>query len=321
MQFPGYGWCWQPAVGIGNPAWRPYCDSGHWVYTDQGWFWESGYPWGDVVFHYGRWARQPGYGWMWVPGYAWAPSWVAWRHADREACIGWAPLPPAAQFVAGIGLTWRGRLVVDADFGLGSADFCFVGCDRFWERDYRGWILRRERADYVWRRSEMRNGYRREGGRLVVDGLGPQRVGLLTRRQVRPSSVRELWGRDQHEHFVARRQDVRRDFEMRRQTVPRENVRRDAPRPGQMARPDARGGDIPRGQAVQQRNENARVNPPRGNGPRAEAPRQAPGGAGPPRPRYQPTRPPVRNPAPARPAPRQGPTKDDDDRNGSRTRQ
>ena len=75
VQLPEYGWCWQPTVVSQDPFWRPYCQAGHWAYTDQGWFWASDYPWGDVVFHYGRWARHPGFGWVWVPDYTWAPSW------------------------------------------------------------------------------------------------------------------------------------------------------------------------------------------------------------------------------------------------------
>ena len=302
VQLPGYGWCWQPAVGSENAAWRPYCDSGHWDYTDQGWFWESDYPWGDVVFHYGRWARQLGYGWIWVPDYFWAPSWVAWRYAEREGCIGWAPLPPAAQFVVGVGLTWHGSLVVNADFGLGPADFCFVGSNNFWEHDFRGYLLRQERAEYVWRRSVVRNGYRSNNGRLAVEGLGAQRIGLLTHRQVRPVAVRELSRREQHEHFVTRQKDVVRHVEIRREAATRDNVRHESIQPGQLQHPEVRGGEIQRERAAQPPNENARVIPPAGTSPRAEPPRQAPAAANPAQQRLQPTRPPAKAPAASKPA-------------------
>ncbi|HZR21100.1 MAG TPA: DUF6600 domain-containing protein, partial [Verrucomicrobiae bacterium] len=43
VQLDGVGWCWQPRVVALNHGWRPYCDSGHWVYTDAGWFWQSDY--------------------------------------------------------------------------------------------------------------------------------------------------------------------------------------------------------------------------------------------------------------------------------------
>jgi hypothetical protein len=302
VQLPGYGWCWQPAVGSENAAWRPYCDSGHWDYTDQGWFWESDYPWGDVVFHYGRWARQLGYGWIWVPDYFWAPSWVAWRYAEREGCIGWAPLPPAAQFVVGVGLTWHGSLVVNADFGLGPADFCFVGSNNFWEHDFRGYLLRQERAEYVWRRSVVRNGYRFNNGRLAVEGLGAQRIGLLTHRQVRPVAVNELSRREQHEHFFARQQDVGRHVEIRREAATRENVRHEPTQQGQFQHPEVRGEAIQREQAAQQHNGNARVIPSPAPAPRVEPPRQTPGGVNPAQKRLQPTSPPVQAPVVSKPA-------------------
>ena len=315
VQLSDYGWCWQPAASFANPAWRPYCDSGQWVYTDQGWFWESNYPWGDVVFHYGRWARQPGHGWIWVPDTRWAPSWVAWRYAGREACIGWAPLPPGAWYVAGLGLTWRGSFVADADFGLGSADFCFVGCDHFWDHDFRGCILRRERAEYVWRRSIVRNGYRMNNGRLVVEGLGPQRIGLLTHRQIRTVAVRELSRREQHEHFVARQKDAIRNVEIRREVAARGNVRQEPVPPRQFQPLEVRENKIPRVQAVQPRNENARVTPPPGAIPRIEPPRQTPAAAKQPQQRFQPTRPPAQAPAATKPAPKPAPNKDERDKN------
>src|SRR5271156_940705 len=37
----GCGPCWQPAVAVANPAWQPYLDGGHWVFTDSGCYWLS----------------------------------------------------------------------------------------------------------------------------------------------------------------------------------------------------------------------------------------------------------------------------------------
>ena len=94
VQVPQYGWAWNPAVAVTDPSWRPYADQGQWVYTDTGLYWQSAYPWGDIAFHYGRWAYETGYGWLWVPAYDWAPSWVAWRHAEADGYVGWAPCRP-----------------------------------------------------------------------------------------------------------------------------------------------------------------------------------------------------------------------------------
>src|SRR5271170_7890584 len=145
----GYGPAWRPNILSANPDWRPYYDGGHWAYTDDGWYWQSDYPWGNVVFHYGRWRLSPRYGWVWIPGYNWGPSWVCWRHADGY--LGWAPLPPEARFEVGVGLTWRGHVGVDLDFGLGVGLFTFVGYDHFWEHDFRRFVVPHDRAVVIFR--------------------------------------------------------------------------------------------------------------------------------------------------------------------------
>ncbi|MGA2865029.1 MAG: DUF6600 domain-containing protein [Verrucomicrobiota bacterium] len=187
MQVPGYGLCWRPAVAAADPYWRPYCDQGHWLYTADGWFWQSDYPWGDIVFHYGRWYRDS-LGWIWVPAYDWAPAWVCWRRA--EGYCGWAPLPPSARFKVGVGLWFGGRLAVDVDFGLGLEMFTFVPYDHFWDHDLRLRLLPRERAQLIFRRSIIMNGYRVDHGRLIVEGLGRERMAALTHREIRVEEAR-----------------------------------------------------------------------------------------------------------------------------------
>lgn len=89
IQDPDYGYVWMPDV---SQDFKPYATNGHWVYTDEGWAWDSGYPWGWAAFHYGRWFFRDGYGWMWIPGNEWAPAWVSWRNSDDY--YGWAPMEP-----------------------------------------------------------------------------------------------------------------------------------------------------------------------------------------------------------------------------------
>jgi hypothetical protein len=182
MDVPGYGLCWRPAVAATDPYWRPYSDQGHWLYTADGWFWQSDYPWGDLVFHYGRWYRSS-LGWLWVPGYDWAPAWVCWRQA--EGYCGWAPLPPGAVFRPGMGLWFGNRLAVDVDFGLGADMFIFVPYDHFWDHNFHGFLLPRERVGLVFGRSAIMNGYRFEHGRFIVEGLGRERIRLLTHHEIR----------------------------------------------------------------------------------------------------------------------------------------
>src|SRR5262245_1262667 len=50
-----HGWVWAP-VSV-DPFWRPYT-VGQWVWSDWGWTWASGEPWGWATYHYGRWVRM-----------------------------------------------------------------------------------------------------------------------------------------------------------------------------------------------------------------------------------------------------------------------
>ena len=126
----GYGRCWRPSVVVYNPGWQPYCDHGHWVYTDCGWYWFSDYSWGWAPFHYGRWFRDPRWGWCWAPDTVWGPSWVTWRYSDNYC--GWAPLPPRAVYREGVGFFYNGVAVgVGFDFGLSWNCFAFVPIGHF----------------------------------------------------------------------------------------------------------------------------------------------------------------------------------------------
>jgi hypothetical protein len=183
VDVPPYGPVWRPNDAIRIAGWRPYFNQGYWQYTEAGWFWHSDAPYGDIVFHYGRWMRDVRYGWVWIPGYDWAPAWVSWRHAEGFA--GWAPLPPAARFEVGVGLMYRGGLAVDVDFGLAPDDYVFVGYDHFLDHGYLPFLVPRERAMGLFRGSLVMNDYRIGlDGRLVVEGLGRDRVAAFSRRPV-----------------------------------------------------------------------------------------------------------------------------------------
>jgi hypothetical protein len=185
VDIPGQGPCWVPSVAASVPDWRPYFNEGHWVYTDEGWSWQSDYPWGEYTFHYGRWMRDARFGWVWVPGYDWGPAWVCWRNAEAEGYCGWAPLPTDARFVAGVGLMWNGRPGVDVGFGLGPDMFVFIPFDHFWAHDYLGFRAPFGRVSFLFRGSLLANHYAFIGGRFVFDGIGRDRIGLLTHHEVR----------------------------------------------------------------------------------------------------------------------------------------
>jgi hypothetical protein len=119
-----YGWSWQPDESVTGPDFQPYDTGGSWVDTDDGWSFQSIWPWGDVAFHYGRWYIDPTYGWLWLPGFSWAPAWVDWRFGGGYC--GWAPLAPA-------GYVWRRG---------GSEAWHFADASRFGESRISNVIVR-----------------------------------------------------------------------------------------------------------------------------------------------------------------------------------
>lgn len=88
IDYPQYGHVWRPDI----EGFRPYATNGYWEYTDDGWYWDSGYDWGWAPFHYGSWIYDDLNGWLWIPGYDWAPAWVMW--GDVDDYFAWAPLGP-----------------------------------------------------------------------------------------------------------------------------------------------------------------------------------------------------------------------------------
>jgi hypothetical protein len=202
VDIPGTGPCWVPSVQATVPDWRPYFNEGHWVYTDDGFFWQSDYPWGEYTFHYGRWLRDYRYGWVWVPGYNWGPGWVCWRNAEAAGYCGWAPLPPGAVFEPGVGLMWGGHLAVDVDFGLDANAFVFIPFGHFWAPSYVGFRAPLFRVPFLFRGSFLANHYGFVGGRFVFDGIGRDRIGSLTHHEVRAERV------EFHDSHIAHAREV-----------------------------------------------------------------------------------------------------------------
>lgn len=60
-----------------------------------------------------------------MPGTEWGPAWVSWRRSPRY--VGWAPLPPEAEFTRSTGFNGR----VDADYDIGPTNYSFVEVRNF----------------------------------------------------------------------------------------------------------------------------------------------------------------------------------------------
>ena len=186
----GYGACWRPAAEIYDPNWSPYCDRGHWVYTDYGWYWDSDYAWG-LTFHYGRWFNTPALGWCWYPDTVWAPSWVVWRAGDDY--LGWAPLPPFAVFQQGVGFLYRGVPVgPDFGFGLAANSFVFVSPEHFSDRQPRSVRLAQPYVAQVFRQTTIVANYSVNNHFLVNRGFGAERIASATHRVIEPVQVSSL---------------------------------------------------------------------------------------------------------------------------------
>jgi len=183
---PDYGWVFQPKeIEVG---WRPYCDNGHWTWTDAGWYWVSDYKWGWACFHYGRWHNKPHRGWVWVPDCTWGPAWVSWRECDTH--IGWAALPPGATFTAGV-FSFRGH--VDIEFGLGAGDFIFVGCNRFLDIHLHRHATPRKQVVNIYNNTTIiKNTYVQNNTTIINNGVSTKVIEKHTGRKIQASKIESV---------------------------------------------------------------------------------------------------------------------------------
>jgi len=192
----GYGRCWRPTVVVADAGWQPYCDRGHWVWTDDGWYWISDYSWGWAPFHYGRWFHHARFGWCWYPDTVWGPSWVTWRYAD-DYC-GWAPLPPRCEYREGVGFFYNGAAVsIGFDFGLSVGAFTFVHTRDFCDpHPWRHRVESRE-VTQVFNRTTVINNFDvdRDHRTFINHGIDPQRITEVTHAPIRPVAIHETTAR------------------------------------------------------------------------------------------------------------------------------
>lgn len=190
VQLDGVGWCWQPRVLAVNPLWRPYCDAGHWVFTDAGWFWQSDYSWGWAPFHYGRWYLHDRCGWVWTPDRVWGPAWVTWRYEGNDC--GWAPLPPHADFDARLGYRFNGvHVALDFDFGLRPDHFTFIAMRDFGDHDFAHHCLPRAQVTQIYNHTTIINNYVVRNNTVINQGIGVQRVSAATHTDFKKVAIRD----------------------------------------------------------------------------------------------------------------------------------
>jgi hypothetical protein len=190
VNLDGYGWCWRPTIVVYNSGWQPYCQNGHWVYSDCGWYWVSGYSWGWATFHYGRWFHHPHYGWCWWPDTTWAPSWVCWRY--NPGYCGWAPLPPHAVYQSGVGFIYQGHAVsVGFNFGLNANAFTFVATKDFCDPHPQRHRVPPAETTRVYDQTRVFNHINFDNHRqaMVNAGIPPQTITAATRQAIHPVTI------------------------------------------------------------------------------------------------------------------------------------
>jgi hypothetical protein len=151
-----YGNVWRPDVG---PDWRPFY-YGKWIYTDEGWAWESYERFGWIVYHYGDWLYTQEYGWVWIPGDVWSPARVQWMQFDGE--IAWAPLtPPGVE----IGEPWEQGPGINFWLIVNSRNFTRDDVGRY--RIHRGFERREFEHSEIFRRPPERRRIEQFEGRRI----------------------------------------------------------------------------------------------------------------------------------------------------------
>lgn len=206
VDIEGYGLCWQPTVVVYNANWQPYCDHGHWVYTDSGWYWVSDYSWGNWTFHYGRWFHDPHHGWCWWPDTVWGPSWVCWRYSN-DYC-GWAPLPPHTVYRAGVGILYNGVAVsANFNFGLSANFFTFVPTRYFCDPHPRRHLIARTQVAQIYDHTTLINNFNedRRNHLIINGGIAPDHITAVTKTPIPRLVIRDAPTR------VARGEQIQHD--------------------------------------------------------------------------------------------------------------
>jgi hypothetical protein len=190
-------YAWRPA-GV-MAGWRPY-SRGHWIWTDDGWYWASNEPWAWAAYHYGRWYYDDYYGWIWLPGYDWSPAWVEWRYG--EDCVGWAPLSPYAVFDLHVGIHYINRWETPYHY------WSFVPYRHFVDPDMHRYVYRTENNTRYIGNTRSGGDVRYDGGRIVTRGPGRDVVERRGEVSVMRADISDA--RDQRQERIVRTGDRQR---------------------------------------------------------------------------------------------------------------
>ncbi len=169
---------WQPTIM--QTGWAPY-SMGRWIWTYDGWYWDSYESFGYVTYHYGRWFYDDYYGWLWYPDYEWAPAWVEWRYSNDY--IGWAPLHPYATFSISIGIHFTH--VYHSPYH----HWHFITYNNFCHQYPYNYYVAPEYRYRVYSNTTYRTNYRYRDGRVQNRGIDIEYVRVRSGQEIRQREI------------------------------------------------------------------------------------------------------------------------------------
>jgi hypothetical protein len=207
---------WKPTII--HRGWAPY-RQGRWLWTVDGWYWDSYEPFGYIVFHYGRWYYDDYYGWIWVPDYDWAPAWVEWRYDD--VYIGWAPLPPYAIFSINLGIHYT------YDYYVPYYQWHFVSYGHFCNPHVYNYYVAPKYKYRVYNRTKYRNNYDYRDGRIINGGVDIDYVRQRTGQNIRQRDIQRVSDYKEIEKYRGKDTEVIRTFAASRDELTKTRIKGD----------------------------------------------------------------------------------------------
>ena len=116
---------------------------------------------------------------------------MSWRYSGNYC--GWAPLPPAAGFSMGVGLTYNGHNVSGSfGFGLGVSSYTFVPVNRFAEPHPRRYALPHGTASQVYHQTTPSVTLVSHGSRVFNRGIPVAHVETAAHTRIHRVGIREV---------------------------------------------------------------------------------------------------------------------------------
>jgi len=116
---------------------------------------------------------------------------VSWRYSGSHC--GWAPLPPAAGFTAGVGLTFHGQHVSGSfAFGLGVSSYTFVPTSHFSDHHLNRYAVPHHEATQIYHQTVPSTTIVGNHNRVVNHGIPVSHVATASRTQIHTIGIHDM---------------------------------------------------------------------------------------------------------------------------------